>query len=525
MDPLSFRHPSIHIYLLTLDSQLKSFLHIVGSALVYWQTVLSALVMAISDLLEVTSPGLLVSIAVCFPLAIVIYRPYFDSLCHIPGPLICRLSSLWTYYHSYVGDECTLISELHKKYGPVIRIAPNEVCISDGASLAPVYSEKGGFLKAPCYTNFDIEGHQTIFSALDPSHRAVRSKAVLPMFSMSSVRSGNDVVEDCVNRFIVRLKEDVEESKEIKAQTGSGNPINVLNLARSLALDAVCSYLFAVPFGSVEERSSKMSASSFVDALVAVGRFFFLPNWMFLALEMSRTKFYPNREEEESSTKVDQFVRDLVNKSQKEDATYQRRLIEAGISNDEVEIQCKDLIFAGTDSTGMSLSTICWCLARHPDMYVQETILWPNLTDAVQLCQAAKGDCRGRCCRCVLQPSEPEVPRRSNSGRPPHRDAESYTSSSGCSTERFQLYYEQRQTISHPCWYLGGLADIYSSSQPRRLSRSIGFQAREVAQQPDTGDAQRLAPIWIGTTAVYCEESCYAGVIPCSSGDGEGGCS
>jgi hypothetical protein len=326
-------------------------------------------IMALPSLLDRLSPGLFtVSIALTSLLAILVYRAFFDSLSHIPGPLICRLTSLWTYYHSYIGDECTLINELHKKYGPVIRIAPNEVCFSDGTALVPIYSEKGGFLKAPCYTNFDIEGHRTIFSALDPAHRAIRSKAVLPMFSMGNIRNGNDVIEDCVRKFVARIKTEAQDSRAAQRVEGRSKPINLLNLCRSLALDAICSYLFEVPFGSIDETGGKMSASSFVDALVAVGRFFFLPNWVFVALEGSRLRFFPDKEEQQSFERVDKFVQRLVEASEKSDATYQQRLANVGISKHEVEIQCKDLIFAGTDSTGMNLSAICWHLAKQPDM-------------------------------------------------------------------------------------------------------------------------------------------------------------
>lgn len=267
-----------------------------------------------------------------------------------------------------MGDECTLINELHKKYGPVIRIAPNEVCISDGAALAPIYSEKGGFLKAPCYTNFDIEGHRTIFSALDPAHRAVRSKPVLSMFSMGNIRNSNDAIEGCVNKMIAKMKVEAQESRDAKKETGQSKPINLLNLSRSLALDAIATYLFGSSFGSIDETGGKMSASSFVDALVAVGRFFFLPNWIFIALEESRLRFFPDKEEQESANKVDKFVQQVVAGSEKNGSTYQRRLADAGISKHEVEIQCKDLMFAGTDSTGMNLSTICWHLTKQPQM-------------------------------------------------------------------------------------------------------------------------------------------------------------
>lgn len=111
-----------------------------------------------------------------------------------------------------------------------------------------------------------------------------------------------------------------------------------------------------------------MSASSFVDSLVAVGRFFFLPNWLFIALETASTKLFPDKEGDESSAKVDGFVKGIIRGSEEDATTYQRRLLNADISSHEAEIQCKDLMFAGTDSTGMTLGSICWHLAKRPDM-------------------------------------------------------------------------------------------------------------------------------------------------------------
>lgn len=326
--------------------------------------------MALSSVLNHFSPGLiLISLTVSSLLTLLVYRAFFGPLSHIPGPLVCRLTSLWTYYHSYIGDECTLIDELHKTYGPVIRIAPNEVCISDGAALAPIYSEKGGFLKAPCYTNFDIEGHRTIFSALDPGHRAIRTKPVLPMFSMSNIRNGNDAIEACVEKFVDRMKAEATASRTAKSPNGLTKPINILNLTRSLALDAICSYLFNSPFGSIDEtEKGSISAASFVDTLVAVGRFFFLPNWIFLALEETRLRFFQGQEEQKSFVRVSNFAQGLLATCQQTEGTYQQRLAQTGISDHEVKIQCEDLIFAGTDSTGMNLSTICWYLAKQPDM-------------------------------------------------------------------------------------------------------------------------------------------------------------
>ncbi|KAK0258427.1 hypothetical protein LTS09_006686 [Friedmanniomyces endolithicus] len=334
---------------------------------------------------SLTFPGLLFATAAGLFTTLLVYRAFFHALSSIPGPLICRLTSLWTYYHSYVGDECTLIDNLHKTYGPVVRIAPNEVSIADGAALAPIYVERGGFLKAPNYVNFDIEGHSTIFSTLDPAHRSVRSKAVVPVFSMTSIRSRQETIEGCVSKLVDRLQDEAAESRKVSEATGKPQTVNVLNLTRSLALDAVSSYLFGTSFGGINEKGDKLSATLFVDSLVAVGRFFYLPNWAFLALELAIARFWPDHEVNESMRKVDEFA-SLV-RSQKDDSfSYQSRLLKAGISNHETEVQCKDLMFAvgrrpshfhrtvltgfqGTDSTGTNLATMLWHLAKRPDVY------------------------------------------------------------------------------------------------------------------------------------------------------------
>ena len=60
-----------------------------------------------------------------------IYRITLHPLAHIPGPLLWKTSSLWLYYHSYIGDEATVIHAAHARYGPLVRVSPNEVDIGD----------------------------------------------------------------------------------------------------------------------------------------------------------------------------------------------------------------------------------------------------------------------------------------------------------------------------------------------------------------------------------------------------------
>ena len=294
--------------------------------------------------------------------SVAVYRLYFHPLAHIPGPLRAKLSSLWLYSLSYHGTEATIIDKLHQQYGPVVRIAPNEVDISDGAAINTIYVKSGGFSKNQCYVNFDIDDFHTLFSALDSSHRAMRSKAVVSMFAQNSIREGKVLVQECVQRMVEKMKFERDQS--------GGKPMNLLNITRSLAIDAVTAYLFHKPYNGIME--AKLSASQFVDTFVAVGRFFYLPTRVFSFLAMWEERF-EGPEVHHSMAAVDNFVSDIVDEAMNDDTsggqTYQSRLLNAGISREETIAQCKDLMFAGTDSTGMNLATICWYLARQPNTY------------------------------------------------------------------------------------------------------------------------------------------------------------
>lgn len=279
------------------------------------------------------------------PLAILVirsvYRIFFHPLSHIPGPLLPKVTSLWLHYHAYVGDEASSIRALHATYGNVVRVSPNEVDIGDADAIQAIYVSKGGFPKADCYANFDIDGHKTIFSTTDHEHRAVRAKAVMPLFSTKSLRENEQTIWGCVDRMIERL---ALESK-------SKRSVNVLNLTRSLAVDAVSTHLFRENYDGVSEQGPTLSVSAFVDAFVAVGRFFYLPNIVFVWLEWAITKWQADRETDDSMMIVDKFVSNLVSNTTAKSLTYPGRLLAAGISDSEVKAQCKDLVFAGTDST------------------------------------------------------------------------------------------------------------------------------------------------------------------------------
>lgn len=301
-----------------------------------------------------------------FIITIGIYRLSLHSLSHVPGPLSLKLTALPLLWRSYAGTEATYLTRLFAETNfSILRIGPNEVLFADGAALAPIYSTDGGFPKALCYRNFDIDGFPSLFSALSKEYRAPRAKSVLPMFATAALRNGESRVRDVAAKLVEKL----ERAKR------KGGRVDILDLARSTAVDVVSACLFGRNYGGLsiteekeEYTDDKLSASEFVNAFVGVGRFFFLPNWAFMILDKVAGYLFETQETTESFESVQVFVEELVDEADVEDGTYQARMLKLGLTKEEVAAQMKDLVFAGTDSSGMNLSTFCWRMAKHPDM-------------------------------------------------------------------------------------------------------------------------------------------------------------
>ena len=62
-----------------------------------------------------------------------IYRLYFNPIAHIPGPKLAALTKLYQFYYDVLrgGEFSFKLQGLHAKYGPVIRVNPDEVYKND----------------------------------------------------------------------------------------------------------------------------------------------------------------------------------------------------------------------------------------------------------------------------------------------------------------------------------------------------------------------------------------------------------
>ncbi|KAF5585292.1 cytochrome P450 monooxygenase [Fusarium pseudocircinatum] len=307
-----------------------------------------------------------VSVAITVALlTALLWRLYNDPLGHIPGPLVARFTPIWLWWLTWTGVECRVIDRLHKKYGPVVRIAPNEVDVSDGAALSLIYIKNGGYMKSPIYRNYDVNGFETIFSALDPAHRAPRAKAVAPMFAHQRIAKGKPDVDKVLDAFVAEMERRKDEA--------NGVPLDVLNLCRALALDTVTVYLFGECFHGIS--NDRLRVTEFINNFVAGGRFFYLPGWFYdfvdhWSAKLDKKKLLVAQSTDMIQEYATQVVdRSIVEEKDVEPETFQGRLLAAGISREEAIAQVVDVMFAGTDAAGTTMAILCWNLAQHPEKY------------------------------------------------------------------------------------------------------------------------------------------------------------
>jgi hypothetical protein len=81
-------------------------------------------------------------------ITIILYRLHFHPLSKVPGPRFAAISNLWHAYHVRNGHMLELGKTLHKRYGPMVRVGPNEVWFNSKEAFKRIYSEsrKPGFM-------------------------------------------------------------------------------------------------------------------------------------------------------------------------------------------------------------------------------------------------------------------------------------------------------------------------------------------------------------------------------------------
>jgi hypothetical protein len=82
-----------------------------------------------------------------FAIAFIVKRRCLSPLRRFPGPFWASVTRWWLVREIFRGDHEKNMLRLHARYGPIVRISPFEVAISDPDAIKVIYGHTSGFIK------------------------------------------------------------------------------------------------------------------------------------------------------------------------------------------------------------------------------------------------------------------------------------------------------------------------------------------------------------------------------------------
>lgn len=170
-------------------------------------------------------------------LGLAIYRLYLHPLAKFPGPKLAALTVLYEFYFDGIkrGRYTFEIRRMHEKYGPIVRISPNELHVNEPSFIDELYA--GGGKRRDKYPYFSAQFGipASVFGTPGHDLHRLRRGALNRFFSKSSISRLEPVIHNAIEKLVSQLQ----------THSGTGKPV-AINMAFScVTTDVVTEYAFA----------------------------------------------------------------------------------------------------------------------------------------------------------------------------------------------------------------------------------------------------------------------------------------
>ncbi|KAH0423588.1 cytochrome p450 [Colletotrichum camelliae] len=273
-----------------------------------------------------------------------LYRVYLHPLSNFPGPREAAKSHSWLYQQTQKEYPEDIYEQIHHKYdAKAIRIAPNELHITDTNLYKVIYRQSNPFPKnEPFYLAFNAPS-PTVFTEMDEAKHKERRRMLNPLFSRAGV---------------------------LKLES-----INFYDAFRLLTTNIIMEFCFANSRGMLEEQPDSFQ-SQFLTALsVAASALKTLQQYPLLriisnAIPVGLVKVVSP--ELGNLIHLTDYAEQCVNRWRKSDgskaAVNHPIVLENLTSLSEVALvgESLDLLVAGSDTSATSVTTALFEILRNP---------------------------------------------------------------------------------------------------------------------------------------------------------------
>ncbi|KAI9926751.1 hypothetical protein ASPWEDRAFT_177239 [Aspergillus wentii DTO 134E9] len=177
---------------------------------------------------------------------LVFYRVLLHPLAHVPGPFLAKVSGFWRTYHYFRGTWHDDIIMLHKKYGRVVRIAPNEVAIVDEQAMKRLYGHGQNAPKTDWYKVWEVpDTAPQLFAERDKKVHGFLRKRLAGAYSMTSMMKYEVHIQGCLDLMLSQLAKHAKK----------GHAVDMSNWTNAFAFDVVGELAYGQQLGHLKTES------------------------------------------------------------------------------------------------------------------------------------------------------------------------------------------------------------------------------------------------------------------------------
>ncbi|KAJ5341515.1 Cytochrome P450 [Penicillium brevicompactum] len=284
-----------------------------------------------------------------------------SPLSAVPGPWYTRFTSLWIKYQEFTANRRESIHKLHKIYGPVVRLGPNEVSFTSLDAIKEIYASGGsGYDKTEYYDLFRQFKIKTMFSTLLKDEHSKRKRIFAERYAMTNIMKEKPIAA-ITERAMVFVSSCAAAGRQ---------SVDVYSLLHCYALDCVTHFMFS-PGGLKSLDTAKdfeiMHELTYHQSLQKNLLEYYLP---------ALAPYFPKCLHARSAPKANQYVLDMAARSELENHSLMEKLKrkESPLELNQAAAECKDHMAAGIDTTGDGLCFLMWELSQPQNLGFQRRL-------------------------------------------------------------------------------------------------------------------------------------------------------
>ncbi|KAK3349016.1 cytochrome P450 [Lasiosphaeria hispida] len=291
------------------------------------------------------------------------YNLFLHPLRRYPGPLLMRATRMGYHWRAMRGTLPFDMLPLHKRYGPVVRIAPGELAFADPAAWKDIMGHRAGGLEMEKSLQFYrplADMPADIVSAPREEHGLLR-RTMAHGFSDRSMREQQPIIRQYIDLFLKRLRE---------RSDGGKKAVDIGKWYNFTTFDVIGDLAFGESFGCLDTSDYHPWVKS-IFQVARAGTIFQMaahyPLLMKLLLALIPKRLMKEREHHESLVRA-KLQKRMDIKGGRPDL-IEGLLIKAdewGLTLDKLQANSALLIIGGSETTATLLAGVTFLLLRNP---------------------------------------------------------------------------------------------------------------------------------------------------------------